>query len=152
LEDDILSIHIEKIWQHIIIDLKFDVNKGLKYSAFQREGTDGKQEFIVDEFQQVKDDIWVPKKAHTETPKDDKKIETFIEVLKVKVNDEINPSLYKNFPWDDPKYNTKYGIKWDDNQMRRNSRIQFKDHPPSYFTSFFGLSLEKAYQLYLNIN
>lgn len=151
LDNELLSIHIKQFWQHMIIDLKFDVNKGLQYSSRHSKDHEGKNVFIVDEFQQMKEDIWVPKKARMITSKDDIKIETYIEVLKVKVNEDINPSLYRNFPWDDPRYNTKTNLNVQNGQMSRNKRLSFKDHPPSYFTSFFGLSLDEAYQMYLEI-
>lgn len=151
LEGDLLSIKIQPFWQQLFIDLEFDVNKGLKYSSYHRGDEKKKAELIVDNFQQVKDDIWVPNKARMITPTDDIKIETYIEVLKVKVNEDINPSLYRNFPWDDPRYNTKTNLNVQNGQISRNKRLLFKNHPPSYFTSFFGLSLEEAYQMYLEI-
>ena len=106
--------------------------------------------YKIIEFLHVKPDVWVPKKGrliHT-AYKNNPTVQ--MEVLKVIVNDDLDPALFKNFPWDDPKYNTKFGMKWEGEHLRRTNRILFKDHP-TYFDKFFGITLDEAYQLFLKI-
>lgn len=132
----------------LTFEILFDPQKGMKRLKTKPRdmGT-----VVVDDFQEVKDGVWFPKRGRVVfSGKTEREVK--IEVLKVKVNEDINPALFKNFPWDDPKYNTKFGLKWEGDNQRRTNRILFNDHPPSYFTSFFGISLEEAYQMYLQID
>lgn len=104
---------------------------------------------VVDQFQKLENGMWIPLRGRFLYEENEKKT-IRMKVLDARVNEEFDQACFQNFPWDDPKFNTKFNQKWVDGQLRRDQRILFYEHP-SYFDDFFDISLQKALELFLDI-
>lgn len=143
-QNDLLTIEIPILAGQIHAEIQFDIHKGLKRSIM-KNGPGGN--FIVDEFQQIKEDIWVPKYARLVHADENGIRDTKIEVLKVLVNDDVDPATFQKANWDDPKYSSETILS----PKKGNYIEQIKTHPPSYIESFFDIPPEEALRIFRKI-